>query len=185
MGQIHLVIHSSSRGRVITWQQPDGWAVPWLQCTPRPGDAPCSGGRVSVAAPGCIHAWAHQPCWGAHTLCNVSAYLAPGAPCTTISVGIGHDLSFDDDLAARHGCAGLGLDPTARARPTSPVLVALWLLSSCSRTTRPSSSWCPCMVPMTVPMAPVVPYACMGVPLVPVEPMVPRCRRGRLHYANV
>jgi len=95
----------------------------------------------------CCQPAAYGHGWGAHTLCNVSAYLAPGAPCITISVGIGHDLSFDDDLAARHGCAGLGLDPTARARPTSPVLVASRLLSCCSRTTRPSSSWCPCMVP--------------------------------------
>jgi hypothetical protein len=131
-------------------------------------EQPCAQARAPAA-----HRHHQLPCcqpvaygrgWGAHTLCNVSAYLAPGAPCTTISVGIGHDLSFDDDLAARHGCAGLGLDPTARLAPgPPPALVSLWLLSSCSRVTRPSSPSCPCMVPVML-VVPVVPYACPWVP---------------------
>lgn len=54
--------------------------------------------------------------WGAHALCNISAYLATEkTPCTLISVGIGHDASFDSELASAHGCAGLALDPTVRS----------------------------------------------------------------------
>ena len=55
--------------------------------------------------------------WGGHALCNLSSYLPPGAPCTLISGGIGIDASFDSELAERHACAGIGLDPTVRRHP--------------------------------------------------------------------
>ena len=54
--------------------------------------------------------------WGAHALCNLTSFVPPGAPCTLISAGIGHDASFDGELSDRHGCAGVGLDPSVQPR---------------------------------------------------------------------
>ena len=79
--------------------------------------------------------------WGGHALCNLSSYLPPGAPCTLISGGIGIDSSFDSELAERHGCAGVGLDPTVpRPLPCAAEYAAavlgvwdLYVSSTCPR----------------------------------------------------